>query len=57
MPKNNTKVVQFLTIQLQNEVKTVEITLNQEKEAKLKHNNDFILLKYYIQLFKDQNPN
>lgn len=44
--------VKFLKIQLRNEVKTVELLLDQDNKAKLKSNNDILLLKFYIQMLQ-----
>lgn len=46
----------FLKIDLKGENKTVELSVNPKREARLKHQNDILLLKYYIQLFRTHNP-
>jgi hypothetical protein len=46
----------FLKIELKGENKTVELSVNAKREARLKHQNDILLLKYYIQLFRTYNP-
>jgi hypothetical protein len=46
----------FLKIELKGENKTVELSVNSKREARLKHQNDILLLKYYIQLFRTYNP-
>jgi hypothetical protein len=46
----------FLKIELKGENKTVELSVNAKREARLKHQNDILLLKYYIQLYRTTHP-
>lgn len=42
--------IRFLKIPLKHETKTVEVTTNTDKVAQLKTKNDFLLLKYILEL-------
>lgn len=42
--------VRFFRITLKHEVKTVEITTEQDRSAQLKSKNDYVLLKYFLEL-------